>query len=274
MLEASEGPQGRRHHAASGRALTGPAATGTRPNPDVRTADDIAAAVAVRPVEDAPPAPDSRETVRRLALDGASPDEAFPVTDLGPSRPLADVLHGRRSDRTLLPPDAAAVGTVLARAGLVRARWDGPDGYPRTSRPAPSAGARHPHVLVLLARDIPGLPPGPWVLDPDRACLRPAIHHPNRVDEALARIGDALRTPPPPAAVLTVAAPAATLARYPSGMSLLWRDAGALLATVHLAAVDIGLASCVVGTAGILHAWESTPGGLIDTGAVAIGRAA
>jgi SagB-type dehydrogenase family enzyme len=250
------------------------AAVGTRPDGYGRAADDLAAAAAVRPVEEAPPAADSRRALGRLAAPGAPPEAAFPVTDVGPTRPFADVMHTRRSDRSLLPPDAASVGTVLARAGLVRARWAGPDGYHRTSRPAPSAGARHPHVLVLLARDVTGLPPGPWVLDPDRACLRPANHDPAQVQAALDRIGEALRTPAPPAAVVTVAAPGSTLARYPSGMSLLWRDAGALQATVHLAAADLGLASCVVGTAGILHAWNGTPGGLVDTGAVALGAAA
>jgi SagB-type dehydrogenase family enzyme len=216
--------------------------------------------------------PDSTHLILRLAAADAPADAAYPVTDIGPTRPFAAVLGTRRSLRALLPPDAAAVGTALARAGLVRDRWTGDDGYARTRRPAPSAGARHPHALVLLARLIDGLPSGSWVLDPDRACLRPTNHDPAAVAAALDRIGDALRTGPPPAAVVAVASPAATLARYPLGMSLLWRDAGALLATVHLSAADVGLASCVVGTAGVLHAWDGTAEGLVDTGAVALGR--
>jgi SagB-type dehydrogenase family enzyme len=229
-------------------------------------------AAAVRPVEHAPAAADSSSVLRALVSN--SPDAPAPhdVTDLGPSRPFAEVLAGRSSDRGFARPDAADVGTVLARAALVRRRWSGTDGYARTSRPAPSAGARHPHVLVLLVHDVAGLFSGAWVLDPDRAVLRPAIHDPTRVSRALAAISDALRSAtPPPAAVLTVAAPAATLARYPCGMPLVWRDAGALLATLHLAATDLGLASCLVGTAGILHDPDNDSDGLLDTGAVALG---
>lgn len=229
-------------------------------------------AAAVLPVEDAPPAADSTVTVEALASRAADAPPPYDVTDTGPSRPLADVLRARRSDRRLARPDAAAVGTVMARAGLVRCRWTGPDGYPRTSRPAPSAGARHPHVLVLLARDVDGLPPGAWVLDPDLATLRRTVHAPDAVDRALDSIAEALRMPaPPPAAVLTVASPAATLSRYPTGMPLVWRDAGALQATLHLAAADLGLASCVAGTAGILHGFDDDPDHLLDTGAVALG---
>lgn len=216
-------------------------------------------------------AADSRDTVR-LLLDPTASAAPYPVSDVGPSSSFADTLARRRSLRALAPLDAAVLGTALARAALVRRRWQGNDGYAETSRPAPSAGARHPHVLVVLAQQVRGLDHGAWVLDPDAACLRRANHDTAHCDRALAEVTDALRVDsPPPAVVFTVARLAATLARYPAGLSLLWRDAGALQATIHLAACDLGLDSCIVGTAGALHAYDGTGDSLFDTGALAIG---
>ena len=42
---------------------------------------------------------------------------------------------------------------------------------------------------------------------------------------------------------------------------------------VHLAATDIGLGSCLVGTCAILHPVTDDPSALVDLGAVAIGIA-
>ena len=196
--------------------------------------------------------------------------DPIPVSDLGPTRPFAEALATRRSHRQLAPPHAVEVGTVLARAGLVRRRWPGTDGYPESSRPAPSPGARHPHLLVLIASHVTGLEQGTWILDPDGACLLPGAQSPAACRRALEAVADAMGAPePPPAVVFTVARPALTLARYTAGMPLLWREAGALQCTLHLAATDLGLGSCVVGTAGVLHTYSVD--GLLDTGAVAMG---
>src|SRR5581483_8059078 len=117
----------------------------------------------------------------------------------------------------------------------------------------PSAGARHPLTLVVLVRDVVDLPAAGWALDPDVAVLRRSVHARDAVDYALAQVGDALHTShPPPAAIVAVGRPCATLSRYSDGISLLWREVGALLMLVHLAATDIGLGSCLVGTCAIL----------------------
>lgn len=217
---------------------------------------------------------DSRDTVH-LFHDAAAAAAPYPISDLGPSSTFADTLARRHSLRALAPLDAAMLGTALARAALVRRRWQGSDGYPETSRPAPSAGARHPHVLVVLAHRVHGLDRGAWILDPDAACLRPTNHDSTGLERALGEVTDALRLDrPPPAVVFTVARLAATLTRYPSGISLLWRDAGALQSTIHLAACDLELGSCIVGTAGALHPYDGTDDSLFDTGAVAVGAKA
>lgn len=111
-----------------------------------------------------------------------------------------------------------------------------------------------------------------WVLDPDAAILRPATASDAAVDEALTRFAGALGLDAvPPAAVVAVGFPARTLARYPGGMSLLWRETGARLMLVHLAATDLHLGSCLVGTCGVLFPIGPTAGHPVDLGAVVIG---
>jgi SagB-type dehydrogenase family enzyme len=198
-----------------------------------------------------------------------------PVTDIGPTSPFAATIARRHSTRLLGPPSLSQVGLVVARSGLTRRSAHDAAGVPVAQRAAPSAGARHPLTLVVLARDVPGLPRGGWALDPDAAVLRRSVHAPDASDHALAQIGDALRIPdPPPAAIVAVADPHATLSRYPDGISLLWREAGALLMLVHLAATDIGLGSCLAGTCAVLHPVTNDPSAPADLGAVALGTIA
>lgn len=232
------------------------------------TAAGIAEARAVRPVEDVrPPAPGPLVDL----ADPARTAEGVPVTDLGPSRPLADVLARRSSRRDLCRAGAGPLLTAVARAGLVRAGTAG-DGAVPVRTACPSAGGRQPFALVVVANDVDGLEDGGWVLDSDRAVLLPSLHTAENVAAANGAVAAALRREaPPPAVVLAVARPAATLGRYPSGLSLLWREAGALLTVLHLAAADLGLGSCLVGTAGVLHDGTGPGGGLFDMGAVAVG---
>jgi len=208
----------------------------------------------------------------KLWQDGGTP---VPVTDIGPTSPFAATVARRRSTRLLGPPSLSQIGLVVARAGLTRRSAYDAAGAPVAQRPAPSAGARHPLTLVVLARDVPGLPRGGWALDPDAAVLRRSVHAPDASDHALAQIGDALRiSHPPPAAIVAVGYPNVTLSRYPDGISLLWREVGALLMLVHLAATDLGLGSCLAGTCAVLHPVADDPWAPVDLGAVALGTIA
>jgi SagB-type dehydrogenase family enzyme len=185
------------------------------------------------------------------------------------SKPLREVLRTRRPRRDWTPPAFSDITGVLVGAGRVVTWIEAPDGYITTRRPTPSAGARHPHDLYLLAAEVDGLAAGTWAFDALRCELvRTDLAH----EPALRRIGRALDTPPPPAAIVPVANIERTLSRYPSGISLLWRDAGALLATLQLCATDAGLASCITGTCGLLI--DDYAAGVTDTGALALGAPA
>lgn len=74
----------------------------------------------------------------------------------------------------------------------------------------------------------------------------------------------------PPATLFACASFDRTLTRYPQGSTLVWRDAGVLLGYLHLAAFAGGLASCIVGTAGVLPTLPLLHGA-VDIGALAVG---
>lgn len=203
--------------------------------------EELAAARRVRPTQHASPVPwrEDRDG-SRLAIGGLVMER---------SGPLSEVLAVRTSERDLAPPTLAQLATLLIRCLRV-AGWDeGPDGYVRTHRPTPSAGARHPIDVHLVACDVAGLDVGSWWFDP-LACE--LVQSSGGAVPILRRLGAVVERPPPPAALVLVAHLDRTLNRYRDGMSLVWRDAGALLATLHLCATDLGLASCILGTTGVM----------------------
>lgn len=182
------------------------------------------------------------------------------------SHPLSTVLAGRRSERDLAPVGLSALATMLIRCLRVAEWEEGTDGYIRTHRPTPSAGARHPIDVHLLANEVEDLPLGAWRFD---ALTCELVSTPAEHDRMLSRLGSIVGRSAPPAALVAVAHLDRTLSRYPDGLSLLWRDAGALLATLHLCATDIGLASCIVGATGAMI--FDTTSGEVDVGTLIVG---
>lgn len=234
----------------------------------VTAAAGLAEARALRPTAGAAP---FRDPVRDLAFPLDSDHILIPVTDLGPTRPFAETVNARHSSRKFQPPLLEPVGTMLARCGLTRSTAVDASRTAVYYRPYPSAGARHPFTLVLVSTGMVQLTDGAWVLDPDAAVLLPGKHTPAQLATALSAVSEALRTPPPPAVVFAVADVARTLSRYPLGLSLLWREVGALMMLLHLSATDLGLASCIAGTSGVLHADDGTGDGYVDMAALAVG---
>jgi SagB-type dehydrogenase family enzyme len=182
------------------------------------------------------------------------------------SRPLSDVLARRCSKRTWNPPTLASLATIVVRCTRVIQWIEAPDGYTSTHRPVASAGARHPFELYLLAGQVDGLAPGAWHFDA-LSCDLIATEMP--CAQVLARLGEVVGADTPPAALVAVAHLDRTLSRYPAGLSLLWRDAGALLATLQLCASDIRLASCITGTCGVFVDDEDRRE--LDVGALLVG---
>lgn len=241
-----------------------------------RLTEALCEAHAIRPVETPVSFSDS---IMDLCARGSLP-RPVPVTDLGRTRPFAEVVQKRFSHREIgsLPLPVDKLGLIIARSGLTRAHSTDPSGAYVAHRSAPSAGGRHPVSLVTLCRGVEGLADGAWVLDPERAVLRPAKYSRASIDSATMSAMEATHLDsPPPAIVFLVAHPNRTLSRYPKGLSLLWREVGALAMLVHLAASDVNVGSCIAGTCAVLHEIPDSDRAPVDMGAVVltgtIGRA-
>lgn len=115
-------------------------------------------------------------------------------------------------------------------------------------RGAPSAGGIHPVELILLG------PAGcHWECaryDPIAHALRPLALPVGMSAETLRRETSVMVEPQQGTVLLFVADHARNSARYERGESLVWRDAGALVATVSFVAEALNLNSCALGFTG------------------------
>lgn len=187
------------------------------------------------------------------------------------------VLDRRRSVREYGPLAAVELVGLLDQTFALRGWSDADDGGVRRFRPVPSAGARHPLVPLVLIEDVAGLDTGLWRFDADGRQMLLVETDPTALKVAWDKLNAAGQFEArPPAVVVLGARFDATLARYPSGAALVWRDAGVALGAIHLAATAARLGSCILGTAGVLDddllAISGLTGNLVgDVGAVAIG---
>jgi SagB-type dehydrogenase family enzyme len=202
--------------------------------------------------------------------------EAGP-TGVDESESFASVLARRRSIREYGPLSARGLVRVLDQVFKLQGFAHADDGAIRRFRPIPSAGARHPVVPLVLIGDVAGLESGLWRLDTDGRRLLLVETDPTALNAAWTKVLDAGQFGErPPAVVVLGARFDATLARYPSGAALVWRDGGVALGALHLTATAAGLGSCILGTAGVLDERLLAASGLVgslvgDIGSLAVG---
>lgn len=121
-------------------------------------------------------------------------------------------------------------------------------GRPWRRRLAPASGANSAIELLLLANDVVGLRPG-WIRATSDGSEYVSVD-----DVVAASLQEsatlAMRsTVHAPALLFAICEPDYHAARYPDGLSLLWRDVGALLAIAQVTATSLGLASTILGIA-------------------------
>lgn len=201
-----------------------------------------------------------------IALSGSAHDAATDTVRkaarLLPSRPLHEVLEGRRSHNTFAPLEVHELLAVLIRSYRIQDAGTNTDGATWTLRPVPSAGATHPFDLLVTARNVTGLEPGQYLFDAHRGGLHVLDDHWNAYADQIeqASLRAARRTLAPPASIALIAQASRVTARYSAALTLMLRDAGVLLQTMHLVAEDLGLASRILGTAG--HTPDPTSQGI------------
>lgn len=150
----------------------------------------------------------------------------------------------RRSRRSFAPLSLDMLGALTwlsCRTLRSGTRYSGLD---LSLRPSPSAGAIHPiHVLVIRPES------NEWHrYDPvgHSLCRVQTLLDPRRVRDDMQQV-----LPAPQATLILFAAePGLTAAKYDASCSLVWRDAGALLGTMTLAAESLELSFCPLGVTG------------------------
>lgn len=172
----------------------------------------------------------------------------LPVPDAIPSEECLQVLHKRRSRRKFGRLDQRQLSALLWFSAKTLYRSVELSGFPWSHRPSPSAGGRHPiQILVLNAKHGSA----------DLSLYEPELHALHSLRQSsdpktIAFIAtlDAV-VPSQQGTILWFTADyLRTLSRYDQGESLVWRDAGALLGTIAVAAEALQLNCCAYGLTG------------------------
>jgi hypothetical protein len=163
-----------------------------------------------------------------------------------PTSSFTTVFEDRRSVRTMTAAPLREIINVVAYA--TRARFVlAEDTLQRTRRPSPSSGALHPIEVVIV--DWRG---APRIMHYDPLAHQLDILVPKGLNNLyeLAHAAGEIVPHARGTTVVLLADAARVAAAYDNPQSLLWRDAGALLQTLFLAATAFRLAFCPLGILG------------------------
>jgi len=164
--------------------------------------------------------------------------------------PFTKVVEERRSIRShgAPPMTGRELGELLFRSARVRGVAT-VDRLEISNRPYPSGGALYPLELYPVVNSCQGIPPGLYHYDASahRLCL---LCEPSRLTEALSRSAQAAAgmTGQPQVLIVMGARFPRMLWKYQSlGYSLILKEVGVLMQTVHLVATAMGLSACALG---------------------------
>lgn len=183
------------------------------------------------------------------------------------------VLSERRTRRHFGTLSAADLSAFLWHAARTRVSYLDETGRRVESRPAPSAGACHPHDILIVRDGKRG--PTATLYDPrahalsEVVCRRGLVRHFSLQVSEIVPVGRGT-------ILWLVGQPQRTADRYRHPESLLWRDAGVLLGVMALVAEALGLAFCPVGMTGDPYVSKlvGARGGISGFGGAILGAAA
>ena len=197
----------------------------------------------------------------RPAWPGKSVDLGGAVTP--PPSPFVGLLDARHSIRDFddgCPITLAELATLLQTTARVRAKWTAPSDMGEegpevsyASRPYPSGGAAYELELYLAVNQCEGLARGFYHYDAERHALTPIETRTHDLDAQLSDAEFAIGASGAPQIVITIAARFGRVSwKYSSvAYSLILKDVGVLTQTLYLAATDMGLGGCAIGTTNI-----------------------
>jgi SagB-type dehydrogenase family enzyme len=176
--------------------------------------------------------------------------------------PFAKLLRERHSTRDFdeqAPIKLAELAQLLEHAARVQFKWTSPldlgDGsfgpdIDYTRRPYPSGGSAYELELYLAVGQCDGLARGLYHYDAERHALVPIEVRAEALESLFASATFAMGAPAPPQILVTIAGRFDRVAWKYSGIaySLILKDVGVLLQTLYLAATDLDLGGCAIGT--------------------------
>lgn len=179
-----------------------------------------------------------------------------------PTSPFAKLLRERHSTRDFddqHPVTLAELARFLDTAARVLSEWKGEadfDGGPEvsySSRPYPGAGSAYELELYLAVANCEGLARGLYHYDAGGHALVAIEASANQLQALLAAAEFAMGASGPPQILITIAARFGRISwKYSSiAYSLILKDVGCLIQTFYLAATDMGLGGCAIGTGNI-----------------------
>lgn len=163
---------------------------------------------------------------------------------------VLEALQQRRTVRQFAALEDGGLADFLWYACRTYESWPSDLGFELEYRASPSAGAIHPiHLVIKRPHDERW-----WLYEPRGHFLAELTTAP-KAFEGLWEHSQQLLNAPHATLILFLAEPGKALAKYQEGCSLIWRDAGAQVATMALAACGLGLNFCPLGITG--EPWAS-----------------
>lgn len=172
----------------------------------------------------------------------------LPKPECTPSTSFAEVFSRRRTRRSFGVSSESDISNLLWHASKILETRVEPSGFVWSHRGSPSAGGRHPISIVVLQLGATGQEPE--LYDPLGHCLCRLELEDARPLEAYAALIRSIIGTTQGTCLCYVADLARSATKYRHCESLVWRDAGCLLATMQLVAEWHGLNFCAVGPTG------------------------
>jgi len=182
------------------------------------------------------------------------------ATTSDPISAFTNLLHARHSVRNFddaNPITIAELSRFLDAAARIRSTWTsnlefGESGPVMTyaARPYPAAGSAYELEVYLAVANCDGLARGFYHYDADAHALVPIAVKETHIEAMLTAATYAMDAPSQPQVLMTLAARFGRVSwKYSSvAYSLILKDVGVFLQTIYLAATDMGLGGCAIGT--------------------------
>lgn len=205
-----------------------------------------------------PPPPAVRQSWPGKKIDLGEQATAAPHADSA----FAKLLRARHSTRDFdsqQPIKLAELARFLDCTARVLAKWQSPLDFGEgeqgpqidyTTRPYPSGGSSYELELYLAAANCEGLAPGFYHYDPDQHALAPIEVRPQDLETMLNAAEFAMDASGTPQILITMAARFGRISWKYSALaySLILKDVGVLIQTFYMAATDMDLGGCAIGT--------------------------